>query len=35
LPWRWPFTVETCCRNVAWFYVFYHCNDVLLCTGGI
>ena len=22
--WRWPFTVETRCRNVTWLYTLYH-----------
>jgi len=32
---KWPFTVETCSRNVTWLYILYHCTDILLCTDGI
>ena len=35
LAWRWPFTVETCCRNVTWLYMLYHCTDILLCIDGV
>jgi len=35
LAWRWPFTVETCSRNVNWLYILYHCTDILLCIDDI
>ena len=35
LAWRWPFTIETCSRNVTWLYILYHCTDILLRTDSI
>jgi len=32
LPWRWPFTVETCSRNVTWLCIYYITVLIYCCV---